>query len=82
MEDSEIFKKLEKIGNGFFDWEISHTNKKITEETNPRIDFGMDSLDRYELTYLIEEEFKISLNEGDPRLLEIGTMREMIDYLK
>ena len=52
------------------------------EGTNSKIDFGMDSLDRYELNYLIEEEFKIFLNEGDPRLLEIGTMREMIDYLK
>ena len=28
MEEKEIFNRLEKIGNEFFDWEISHTNKK------------------------------------------------------
>lgn len=85
MEDEKIFLKLDKIAKKMFTKELIKLiieEKYISLDDNPRKDWGADSLDEYEMLYKIEEEFGITISDGDPRLREIETVQEMMDYLK
>lgn len=51
----------------------------IREESNLEYDLEIDSQDRFELLYQIEQRFGIELPEGDKDIGEIETVKHMID---
>jgi acyl carrier protein len=61
----------------FIDW---NENVKITEDARFKEDLGMDSLDRYELVYRVEEEFDISIPDGNAG--ELKTIKDYVEYIE
>jgi len=61
--------------------EITEISKsKITKNSIFKNDLGMDSLDRLELGYRIEEDFSIPLSDGD-MLNKFETLGDYVDYI-
>ena len=52
----------------------------ITEETSFKDDLGADSLDLFELTMALEEEYDIEIPAEE--LEEIETVNDVVEYLK
>ena len=52
----------------------------ITEETSFKEDLGADSLDLFELTMALEEEYDIEIPAEE--LGEIETVNDVVEYLK
>ena len=54
--------------------------KKITQNTKFREELGMDSLNRYELGYAVEEGFDITI--PDEKIQEFNSLNEIDKYIK
>ncbi|MBQ2839954.1 MAG: acyl carrier protein [Oscillospiraceae bacterium] len=52
----------------------------ITEETNIIDDLGADSLDIVELMMTVEEEFDITIEDGDAHLFK--TVGDVVNYIE
>lgn len=60
--------------------EKAKNNKvKITEDTSLFADLGMDSLERYEFGYNVEEEIGTTIKDGD--VMKLETFKDYTEYL-
>ena len=69
----------EKVINIIAD-QLAVSKDQITEETDIANDLGADSLDIAELMIAFEEEFDISINEGQDE--KISTVGQVIQYVE
>ena len=69
----------EKVINIIAD-QLAVSKDQITEETDIANDLGADSLDIAELMIAFEEEFDISINEGQDE--KIATVGQVIQYVE
>ncbi len=69
----------EKVINVIAD-QLAVSKDQITEDTDIANDLGADSLDIAELMIAFEEEFDISINEGQDE--KISTVGQVIKYVE
>jgi acyl carrier protein len=60
--------------------QLAVNKEQITDETDIANDLGADSLDIAELMIAFEEEFDISINEGQDE--KISTVGQVIQYVE
>jgi len=77
--DKKVSSVSEKVINIIAD-QLAVSKDQITPETDIANDLGADSLDIAELMIAFEEEFDISINEGQDE--KISTVGQVIQYVE
>ncbi len=62
--------------------QLSVEEDEINLETSFKDDLGADSLDLYELTTILSEEYDIDFDVPEEELLALETVGDVIDFLK
>lgn len=62
--------------------QLSVEEDEITLETSFKDDLGADSLDLYELTTILSEEYDIDFDVPEEELLALHTVGDVIEFLK
>ena len=62
--------------------QLSVEEDEITLATSFKDDLGADSLDLYELTTILSEEYNIDFDVPEEELLKLETVGDVIDFLK
>ncbi len=62
--------------------QLSVEEDEITLDTSFKEDLGADSLDLYELTTILSEEYNIDFDVPEEELLKLETVGDVIDFLK
>ena len=62
--------------------QLSVEEDEITLATSFKEDLGADSLDLYELTTILSEEYNIDFDVPEEELLKLETVGDVIDFLK
>ena len=75
MTENEVFEKVKSLVVE----KLGVEPAKVTMDANFRKDFGADSLDTYELVYVIEEETGITIS--DDMANEFETVGDAVRYL-
>ena len=76
LTEQEIFSTLEKLMGEVIDL----PKEKLTKENSIDSDLGIDSLDKANLGYLVEEKFGISIE--DDQMIGFKTVGEYVNYIK
>ncbi len=75
MEEKDSFKRLERIVK-----EFNESKMEITPDTDFELDLGMDSLDLYEFSFFVENEFEISI--PDYEVFKLRTPKDYVKYIE
>lgn len=75
MEEGTIFEKIEK----YLSSELEIDANEITLDANLSTDLKVDSLDKYEFGYAMEDEFEIKI--PDEKMQELKTVRDYVGYI-
>ena len=62
--------------------QLSVEEDEINLDTSFKDDLGADSLDLYELTTILSEEYDIDFDVPEEELLALETVGDVIDFLK
>lgn len=62
--------------------QLSVEEDEITLATSFKEDLGADSLDLYELTTILSEEYNIDFDVPEEELLKLETVGDVISFLK
>ncbi len=62
--------------------QLSVEEDEIVLTTSFKEDLGADSLDLYELTTILSEEYNIDFDVPEEELLKLETVGDVIDFLK
>jgi acyl carrier protein len=73
---STTLERLKRLFITKFDYNIEELQSTTTLE-----DLGLDSLDRVELMFDIEDEFKIRVPDEEYQKLKVTTMQDMVDAI-
>jgi acyl carrier protein len=73
---STTLERLKRLFVAKFDFNIEELQSTTTLE-----DLGLDSLDKVELMFEIEDEFKIRVPDEEYQALKVTTIQDMVDAI-
>lgn len=81
MSNEENFKKLKEKVENYLIEELDLDPELIKNPKTELESLEIDSIDKAELALQLEEEFGFQL-ENDPKLLELKTIEDVVEYFK